>query len=312
MGTTTTSARSTLTKPWRRLGVILVVVAVAFTAAVLVTRWLVGTEPVSAFLTRYDGTAPTPASAPAGLPAWLGWQHFFNLFLMVLIIRTGWQIRTVRKPEAYWTRDNGKLIRTKGASTKLRFDEWMHLTFDALWMVNGAVFVVLLVVTGQWMRVVPTSWEIFPHALSVGLQYLSLDFPTENGWVHYNAMQTLAYFVTIFVAAPIAAITGFRMSPAWSKRWTRASRVFPIELARALHFPTMIYFVLFIVAHVTLVLTTGALRNLNHIYAARDEVSWVGFFLFLGSLLVIAGGWVLARVVFLQPVAQLTGKVTAR
>ena len=43
---------------------------------------------------------------------------------------------------------------------------------------------------------------MFPNALSVVIQYLSLDWPTENGWVAYNGLQLFAYFVTVFVAAP--------------------------------------------------------------------------------------------------------------
>jgi thiosulfate reductase cytochrome b subunit len=50
-----------------------------------------------------------------------------------------------------------------------------------------------------------------------------------------------------------------------------------MEWARAIHFPVMIFFCGFIVIHVFLVMTTGALKNLNHMYAARDVVDWVWF-----------------------------------
>lgn len=307
--TTSTAPRTSRTSR----AVLAAVVAVALLAvAVLAARWLIGLPAVASFVERYPGTGSVPAEAPTGLPAWVGWQHFLNLFFMVLIIRTGWQVRTTRRPEAYWTRNNKRFPRTKGAPTKISLDLWLHLSLDALWLLNGAVFVVLLFATGQWLRIVPTTWEVFPNAASVALQYLSLNWPTENGWIHYNALQSLTYFVTIFVAAPLAAITGFRMSAAWSKRWTRAGKAFPLEVARKLHFPVMIYFVLFIVTHVTLVLATDALRNLNHIYAARDDAGWTGFWFFAGSLAIVAAGWVLARPMFLQPVASLTGKVTAR
>jgi thiosulfate reductase cytochrome b subunit len=66
---------------------------------------------------------------------------------------------------------------------------WWHLGVNTLWLVNGAVFYVLIAVTGQWVRLVPQSWDVFPHALSVAVQYLSLDWPTENGWVNYNGLQ---------------------------------------------------------------------------------------------------------------------------
>ncbi|MER8025960.1 cytochrome b/b6 domain-containing protein [Glutamicibacter protophormiae] len=272
-------------------------------AAVLLARWLVGMESVQEFLTRYPGETHLPKGAPVGLPAWMGWQHFFNIFLMVLIIRSGWQVRTQRRPPASWTAKFGKNPK------KISINLWFHQFLDILWLVNGVVFVVLLLSTGQWMRVVPSSWEVFPNALSAALQYLSLDWPTENGWVNYNSLQVLAYFATIFLAAPLAAVTGFRMSGAWPSKAEKLSRAYPIEVARAIHLPVMFYFVAFIVVHVALVFSTGALRNLNHMYAAQDAVNWTGFWIFFASLLVIVVGWFAARPILLAPLASLFGKV---
>ncbi|PQZ95128.1 hypothetical protein CQ018_04420 [Arthrobacter sp. MYb227] len=239
-----------------------------------------------------------------GLPGWLAWQHFFNIFLMVLIIRSGWQVRTQRRPPASWTARWGKNPK------KISINLWLHQSLDILWLVNGALFVVLLMATGQWMRVVPTSWEVFPNALSAILQYASLDWPTENGWVNYNSLQVLAYFATIFIAAPLAALTGLRMSDAWPNKAQRLSKIYPVEVARAIHLPVMFYFVGFIIVHVALVLSTGALRNLNHMYGGQDAVNWYGFWIFFISLLVIVGGWFAARPLILAPIASLFGKVS--
>ncbi len=120
------------------------------------------------------------------------------------------------------------------------------------------------------MRIVPTSWEVFPNAISAALQYVSLDWPTENGWVNYNSLQQLAYFATVFLAAPLAIATGVRMSGIWPKNATALNKAYPVEWARKIHFPVMLYFVAFIIVHVALVFATGALRNLNHMYAAQD------------------------------------------
>jgi thiosulfate reductase cytochrome b subunit len=217
------------------------------------------------------------------------------VFLMVLIIRSGLTIRREKRPSVFWAPKNNP----KG---KTSLTIWFHQALDILWLVNGAVFIVLLFVTGQWMRIVPTSWEVVPNALSAALQYVSLDWPTENGWVNYNALQQLAYFSTVFIAAPLAAITGFRMSGMWPKKNLKLSAAYPIEWARKVHFPVMLFFVVFIVIHVVLVLATGALRNLNHMYAAQGSVdptayadNWTGFWLFVVSLVVIAAAWVAAR-----------------
>jgi hypothetical protein len=44
--------------------------------------------------------------------------------------------------------------------------------------------------------------------------------------------------------------------------------------------------------YVTLVFTTGLLAKLNHIYAMRDDSSWIGFGVFAISIAVMAAaGW---------------------
>ncbi|QIG41162.1 cytochrome b/b6 domain-containing protein [Microbacterium sp. 4R-513] len=272
---------------------------------ILATRWFLSLEFMQEFLAAYPGEYPLPEGAPVGIPPWLGWQHFFNTFLIVLIIRSGLQVRTEKRPSVFWSpRNNNR--------RKISLNLWFHQSLDILWIVNGVLFVVLLFVTGQWMKIVPTSWAVFPNALSALLQYVSLDWPTENGWVNYNSLQQLAYFATVFLAAPLAILTGVRMSGVWPKNAQRLSKAYPIEWARAVHFPVMIYFVLFIIVHVTLVFATAALRNLNHMYASQDAVNWVGFWIFVASLVVIAAGWVAARPLVLAPIARLFGKVSGR
>ncbi|WP_458111445.1 cytochrome b/b6 domain-containing protein [Arthrobacter sp. R1-13] len=283
---------------------------VAMLLIVLLTKWLTGLSGVNDFLEQYPGHSELPSGAPVGFPAWLAWQHFLNGFFLLLIIRTGWQVRTTARPAAHWTRNNKGFIRTKNPPSKISLDLWFHLTLDVLWILNGVVFAILLFATGQWMRIVPTSWDVFPNALSAALQYASLNWPTENGWINYNALQLLTYFATVFIAAPLAFITGLRMSSVWPKKAPTLNRLFPIEAARAVHFPVMIYFVAFIAVHVFLVLATGALRNLNHMYGGSDEENWVGFWIFAVSVAVMVGAWFLARPLFLRPIASLMGKVT--
>ncbi|MAL07366.1 MAG: hypothetical protein CMH36_11165 [Microbacterium sp.] len=286
---------------------IVTVVGLLFAGAMVVfaVRWLLSLDALRDWVATYPGEYHLPVGAPVGFPAWVGWQHFFNVFLMVLIIRSGLQVRHQKKPPAFWSpRWNPK--------RKISIALWLHQSLDILWLVNGLVFVVLLFVTGQWLRIVPTSWEVFPNAVTAVLKYISLDWPTEDGWVNYNSIQQLTYFATVFLAAPLAAITGVRMSGIWPKNATRLNKSYPVEWARKVHFPVMIYFVLFIVVHVTLVFATGALRNLNHMYAGGDEVNWVGFSIFAVSMLVIVGAWVAARPLVLAPIAKLFGSVSSR
>ena len=288
------------------VGVALAVLVVAVIAA----RWYRGTEAGTAFIAEYPGSTELPAGTPEGFPWWLNFQHFLNAFFIVLIARTGWLVRTTQRPAAYWTRTNRGLIRTKGDPRKISLDLWLHLTLDVLWVVNGLAFVILLFTTGQWARLVPTTWDSIPNAASAALQYASLDWPHENGWVNYNSLQQLAYFTIVFIAAPLAIVTGIRMSNAWPGPRATISKLYPLALARAIHLPTMVFFVLFIIVHVTLVLTTGALRNLGHMYAGTDTEGWLGLGMFALSLVLTVGAWFLAKPAFLQPLASIGGKVT--
>ncbi|WP_084130584.1 cytochrome b/b6 domain-containing protein [Demequina sp. NBRC 110055] len=298
------TARRSLHPHARRAMLAAVMLAIVGAVLVVLARWYVGSEGGADFIARYPGRAPQPEETPVGIPTWLSWQHFFNVFLMVLVVRTGLQVRRQSRPPAYWT--------SRGpAATRIGLPSWTHQALDVLWVVNGVVYVVMLFATGQWMRIVPTSWDVIPGVVSTTLQYLSLEWPAEDGWVYYNSLQQIVYFLTVFVAAPLAIASGVRMSMYWrgSQRW---DRLYPASVARAIHFPVMIYFVAFVVGHVGLVLATGARQNLNHMYAGRDDASWLGVVIFALSLVVIVGAVVALRPMFVAPVASKFGTVSSR
>jgi methionine sulfoxide reductase catalytic subunit len=293
------------------IGFALLIVAVA------VAKGLRESGSIQHFISRYPGTVE-PSHPTVGLPTWARWQHFFNVFFMVFIIRAGIQILSDH-PRLYWTRHStpGKdwfriqkpvpsdplwtakqdsislpgQIGLPGLRHSIGLARWWHLGVDALWLLNGLIFYVLLFTTGHWQRLVPRSWDVFPNALSALIQYLSLDWPANHGWVAYNGLQLIAYFITVFIAAPLALITGLGMSPALSTRFRRISSVFSIQAARSLHFLVLVWFLVFMVLHVTLVFTTGLLVNLNHVYAGSTGNGWTGFWLFAASMVVVAVGW---------------------
>ncbi|MCV7713696.1 cytochrome b/b6 domain-containing protein [Micrococcus luteus] len=279
--------------------------------AVLAARWLRSLDPVADFIATYDGHPVLPEGTPEGMPWWMGWQHFLNMFLMVLIIRTGLQIRHETRPPANFTPTKDGLFSARGNTPKkFSLTIWMHQALDALWLLNGLIFVVLLIATGHWARIVPTDPHVFQHALSAGIQYLSLDWPTENGWVHYNALQMLSYALVVFVAAPLAALTGWRMSSWFPTEAKGLNKAFPMEVARKVHFPVMVFFVAFILVHVFLVAFTGLLTNLNHMYTSRGGATdaW-GLVVFLVSVAVTAAAWFFLKPAFTAPVASRFGTV---
>jgi thiosulfate reductase cytochrome b subunit len=276
---------------------------------VLAARGIRASDAGQSFTADFPGSSPLPAAAPLGFPAWVNWQHGLNAFFLLFIIRSGWQVRSAKRPAAFWVRRNTGALRTRNPPVRISLNLWLHLSIDTLWVLNGIVFYVLIFCTGQWMRLVPLRLDIFPNAVSAALQYASLDWPVANGWANYNALQTLSYFLVVFIAAPLALVTGLRLSPGLAARFRPIDKAFPLRVARAMHFWVMVFFVAFIVVHVTLVLATGALRNLSHMYAARDDQSWVGFWIFAASVVVMIVAWVAAKPLVLKRVAATTGTV---
>jgi len=166
--------------------------------AVAAAQGLRGIPSVHRFIELYPGTVePAGSERNAGLPLWVGAQHFLTLFLMIFIIRSGVQILSDH-PRLYWTRHStpGKdwfhiqkpvpadplwtakqdsislpgQIGLPGIRHSIGLARWWHLGIDTLWLLNGLVFYVLLFATPHWRRLVPTSWDVFPNAVSELIQ----------------------------------------------------------------------------------------------------------------------------------------------
>ena len=65
------------------IGLLLLIVGIA------VAKGLRELPAIQDFMQQFPGTSKLPDGAPVGFPAWLGWQHFLNAFLMIFIIRSG-------------------------------------------------------------------------------------------------------------------------------------------------------------------------------------------------------------------------------
>ncbi len=297
-------------------------IPIAFVAAlfaVAIAQELRTIPAVQEFILRYPGDA-TPVSVTSGFPWWLRAQHFFNAFFMMFIIRAGIQI-LADYPRLFLQRDctpgkewfrfqhdvpTDRLWTSKddsvtipgwlgipGVRHSVGLARWWHFTFDLLWVLNGLLYYVLLFTTNQWLRVVPTSWDVFPNALSTFIQYLSLNFPVEHTWTVYNGLQQLTYFVTIFIAAPIAFITGVMQGPAFSNKLGWFAKFMNRQLARTIHFIVLGWFLFFIFVHTSLVFITGLRQNLNYMVVGVNDSSWNGFYIYVPVMIILIGIWVM-------------------
>jgi thiosulfate reductase cytochrome b subunit len=278
--------------------------AIALSAIALVLR---AQPSVQDFLVRYPGVITPPLDAPVGIPVWLNVTHFLNMLFLMLIIRTALSIRSKKRPPAFVTPRRGAFGQPP---RRIGINVWLHNTVDVLWMLNGVAYVVLLFTTGQWVRIVPTTWDVIPNALSAAIQYLTFTWPVENPWVAYNSLQTLSYFGVVFVLAPLAILTGVRLSSAWPLDAPGLNRVLPEKPIRVLHNIVLFAFMAFIVVHISLVLFTGTVLNLNVMFAARNDLSFVGTIIFIAALVVLTGVWFALTDSVQKKLARLTGEVT--
>jgi hypothetical protein len=129
---------------------------------------------------------------------------------------------------------------------------------------------------------------------TTAIQYASLNFPPPSGWLQYNGLQMIAYFTTVFVAAPLAIVTGLLMSPAVAARFKTAKGFLNRQMARTVHFMVLAYFIVFILGHVAMVFTTGLIENLNHITRGVNDDSLGGLVLFLVGVALVVAAWLFA------------------
>ncbi|MBV9915036.1 MAG: cytochrome b/b6 domain-containing protein [Solirubrobacterales bacterium] len=306
---------------WVSLLWALPIAVITFLILIAVAKRLRETAGVQSFIDSYPGTIAAPRPTQIGIPWWARTEHFFNLFFMLFIIRSGLQILAdhprlyfdrnctpgrdwfrFQKPvprDRVWTakEDSVRLpgwLGIPGLRHSIGLARWWHFAFDLLWLANGVIFYILVFATGHWRRIVPASWDVFPNALSTMIQYLSLDWPKDQGWIAYNGLQLLAYFITVFIAAPLALMTGLLQSPAISNRFRFAGRRLNHQLARTVHFWVLCWFLIFIFFHTAMVYTTGLLTNLNHITLGRNTDGWGGLGLYVLWMAIVIAAWALA------------------
>src|ERR671927_943374 len=160
-----------------------------------------------------------------------------------------------------------------------------HFFSIVFWIANGAGYYILLFSSDEWQRLVPSSWSIIPQAFHDAMLYASFHFPPAGH--PYNAIQQLTYFVVVFLLGPFMIATGAAMSPAVAARFPRYPKIFRgRQVARSLHFLGMIGFVLFIIIHLTMVMTERFSENMGNIVLGHTTSLGIAAGLF--ALFVIA------------------------
>jgi thiosulfate reductase cytochrome b subunit len=292
-----------------------IVVAVCLALIPLVLAWVQAAVFGLPYLPPVPEFQPATFAGPHGFPWWLRWAHFFNFVFLMMLVRSGLSILADHPrlyfndhctPDTEWIRftplkiprdrvwrasDDDRyfspLIALPGYRHSVGLARAWHFINGYGFIITGLIFIPLLFLTGQWARLVPTSWAIFPQAWNAFVHYANFHFPPEpNGFYAYNALQQIAYFFVVFVFAPIAIVAGAGMSPALVNRFPWFPRVFGgRQGARSIHFLMMLCWLSFIIVHVTLVVLTGFARNmcLANCYFAHDSSGFPVLLLFFDA-----------------------------
>jgi len=175
---------------WFNLLWLLPIALVVLLGGVAAAKGLRGMASVQQFITDYPGPdLRVDRGDYLGIPVWARWQHFFSLFFLMFIMRSGVQI-LADHPRLYWTRhctpgqdwfriqkpvpadplwtakqDSIGLTRQvglPGIRHSIGLARWWHLGVNILWLLNGLIFYVLLFVTPQWKRLVPRVGRCSP------------------------------------------------------------------------------------------------------------------------------------------------------
>ena len=302
----------------------LLVILVLVLGPVLVA-WLQHASFGLPYLSPSSASAAGTPSGPHGFPFWVRWSHFSNLFFLFMLIRSGLSI-LMDHPRLYWNddctpgtewirftplevpknriwtaKDDARyispIVSTPGYRHTVGIARSWHFITVYGFVLTGAFFVIGLLTSTQWERLVPTSPAVFVQAWNTFVLYANFHFPPEpNGFYGYNALQQLAYFATVFILAPLAILTGMAMSPALVNRFPRYTKIFGgRQGARSTHFLVLIGFICFIVIHVTLVALTGFERNMNHIVLGTDDLRSGGMILGFVGIAVVLLSWIVAH-----------------
>jgi Ni/Fe-hydrogenase b-type cytochrome subunit len=116
--------------------------------------------------------------------------------------------------------------------------------------------------------------EIAPRELAHDVrEHLALRFHDPRKPGAYNILQKLSYVATIFVLIPLMIFTGLAMSPNMDAAWPWLLDVFGgRQSARSIHFIAATALVLFIVAHLALVILAGVWNEVRSMITGRWHV----------------------------------------
>ncbi|MCT8002869.1 cytochrome b/b6 domain-containing protein [Sphingomonas sanguinis] len=116
--------------------------------------------------------------------------------------------------------------------------------------------------------------ELGPASLWTDLKrHLAFRFHDEKDPRAYNLFQKLSYAMVLFVALPLAILTGIALSPGMNAAWPWMLEILGgRQSARSIHFITACALALFTIVHLVLVILAGAGNEVRSMITGRWRI----------------------------------------
>jgi len=193
-------------------------------------------------------------------PLAIRWFHWVNFPILGVMIWSGMLI--------YWANDiykigfgNKTILKFfpqsfyQALNIPFRLAEGMSLHFVFMWLfaINGFIYVLYLIFSGQWRYIFPDK-KSFKESLIVALHdlHLTKKVPVQK---KYNAAQRITYTIVIFMGLG-SVLTGLSIYKPVQLGWL-TSLLGGYEWARIEHFTLTILFFLFFLVHIIQVIIAG-------------------------------------------------------
>ncbi len=167
-------------------------------------------------------------------------------------------------------------------STARTFDEFMFnengwgrsLHFLAAWFLvaAGLVYLLMGVVSGHfrrylWPRRKELTTRLFWEEL---IDHLRMRIPPAAGGPQYGLLQKLSYMAVVFIALPLAVITGLSMSPAITAAYPFLLTIFGgYQSARTIHFFASVALELFLFVHLLMIIRSGFKQQMRYMILGK-------------------------------------------
>ena len=177
---------------------------------------------------------------------------------------------------SFFSKENSP-VSVSRTSDDLMFNQngWgRSLHFLAAWLltVTGIIYFLNGIFSGHlknniWPKVRELSPRIFWRDM---INHLRMQIPLATGGPQYGILQKLSYVIVIFIALPLAFITGLTMSPAITATFPFLLDVFGgYQSARTIHFFTSITLELFLLVHLLMIIKSGFVQQIRYMTTGK-------------------------------------------